>query len=277
MENNLVGSSKTNETHQSNNDNYEQCIETFNNSTINDNEVFENDSSNEHVNNSNFNDNDSWEEEHGQTNNQYADKDHSGHYKGRGDINKSNNSWDSSKKFQNNSGRGRGFNKRYNNDRESFGSGNNPNDNEGGYPTPGYRGRGRGQHRGRGGRFRDNSNDSWNENREESHQQFEKDKFSAPKPLYIPPDIESEESIAGIEAGQYFDDYEKIKVEVDGNDIPQAITSFPSSGLRNILLENIAANHYSKPTPIQKHAIPIVIAGRDLMASAQTGSGKTVS
>ena len=42
-------------------------------------------------------------------------------------------------------------------------------------------------------------------------------------------------------------------------------------------LENLVRAKYSKPTPVQKWAIPIVMAGRDVMSCAQTGSGKTVS
>ena len=42
-------------------------------------------------------------------------------------------------------------------------------------------------------------------------------------------------------------------------------------------MESIKKCNYTKPTPVQKYSIPIVMKGRDLMACAQTGSGKTVS
>lgn len=64
---------------------------------------------------------------------------------------------------------------------------------------------------------------------------------------------------------------------MSGENPPRPIESFESANLRKSVLENIARSGYRKPTPIQKHAIPIVTEGRDLMGCAQTGSGKTVS
>lgn len=53
--------------------------------------------------------------------------------------------------------------------------------------------------------------------------------------------------------------------------------SFESLGLRTELLSAIASMGYSKPTPIQSGAIPLVFEGCDLLAGAQTGTGKTAA
>jgi superfamily II DNA/RNA helicase len=53
--------------------------------------------------------------------------------------------------------------------------------------------------------------------------------------------------------------------------------SFEDLNLNPSILKAIAESGYTEPTPIQEQAIPEVIAGHDLMASAQTGSGKTAA
>ena len=54
-------------------------------------------------------------------------------------------------------------------------------------------------------------------------------------------------------------------------------TSFNALGLLPELLRAVAEQGYSQPTPIQSQAIPAVLARRDIMGSAQTGTGKTAS
>jgi ATP-dependent RNA helicase RhlE len=51
--------------------------------------------------------------------------------------------------------------------------------------------------------------------------------------------------------------------------------SFDQLGLRAELLKAVADKGYAEPTPIQLRAIPAVLAGRDVLAGAQTGTGKT--
>ncbi len=52
---------------------------------------------------------------------------------------------------------------------------------------------------------------------------------------------------------------------------------FNSLGLSTDLVANVTAKGYTTPTPIQKRAIPAIIAGKDILAGAQTGTGKTAA
>jgi ATP-dependent RNA helicase DeaD len=58
---------------------------------------------------------------------------------------------------------------------------------------------------------------------------------------------------------------------------PAAITNFNEIGLRPELMRAVIEVGYEEPTPIQARAIPAMIAGRDLVAQAQTGTGKTAA
>ena len=51
--------------------------------------------------------------------------------------------------------------------------------------------------------------------------------------------------------------------------------SFAALGLADTLVRAVTEQGYTEPTPIQSQAIPAVLAGGDLMAGAQTGTGKT--
>ena len=53
--------------------------------------------------------------------------------------------------------------------------------------------------------------------------------------------------------------------------------SFADLGLSPELLRAVAHEGYTEPTPVQAEAIPLVLAGRDLLAGAQTGTGKTAA
>lgn len=99
-----------------------------------------------------------------------------------------------------------------------------------------------------------------------------------PREIYVPTET-TEDSLYsdGISSGINFSKYQHIPCRVTGNNICDPIRSFQDSGLRPILLDNVKRSGYTTPTPVQRYAIPIVMKGRDLMACAQTGSGKTVS
>jgi ATP-dependent RNA helicase DDX3X len=76
-------------------------------------------------------------------------------------------------------------------------------------------------------------------------------------------------------AGINFDNYDKIPVECSGNGVPDPIDEFTLETVGEDLCRNAQLCGFNKPTPVQKYSVPIGILGRDLMACAQTGSGKT--
>src|SRR5436190_4842082 len=62
----------------------------------------------------------------------------------------------------------------------------------------------------------------------------------------------------------------------DGTTQERCLT-FDSLGLSADLLQVVAEEGYRVPTPVQAEAIPLVLVGRDLLAAAQTGTGKTAA
>ena len=81
----------------------------------------------------------------------------------------------------------------------------------------------------------------------------------------------------GVSSGINFSRYENIDVKVTGSDVRPKVATFESANLHPVIMKNIRKSEYNKPTPVQKHALPNIMAGRDLMACAQTGSGKTAA
>ncbi|MDR2366353.1 MAG: DEAD/DEAH box helicase [Zoogloeaceae bacterium] len=58
---------------------------------------------------------------------------------------------------------------------------------------------------------------------------------------------------------------------------PDTVTPFASLGLAPEILKAIVESGYTTPTPIQAKAIPLALAGHDIMGGAQTGTGKTAA
>jgi ATP-dependent RNA helicase DeaD len=55
------------------------------------------------------------------------------------------------------------------------------------------------------------------------------------------------------------------------------LITFPALGLRPELTDVVSALGYEEPTPVQREAIPLLLAGRDLLGQAETGTGKTAA
>jgi ATP-dependent RNA helicase DDX5/DBP2 len=65
--------------------------------------------------------------------------------------------------------------------------------------------------------------------------------------------------------------------QVQGRGVPRPVTDFDEVGFPEYLMSSIRAQGFSAPTPIQCQAWPMALSGRDVVAIAQTGSGKTIA
>ncbi|KAF8896491.1 P-loop containing nucleoside triphosphate hydrolase protein [Infundibulicybe gibba] len=74
------------------------------------------------------------------------------------------------------------------------------------------------------------------------------------------------------------EEFRRVKeIKVQGRGVPRPVTSFDECGFPEYLMTSIRAQGFDSPTPIQCQAWPMALSGRDLVAIAQTGSGKTIS
>lgn len=80
-----------------------------------------------------------------------------------------------------------------------------------------------------------------------------------------------------VKCGINFDAYDEIPVEITGNNAPQPMNDWEDGGFSPKMRFNLRKCGFKKPTPVQKYSVPAVMNFRNLMACAQTGSGKTAA
>ena len=68
-----------------------------------------------------------------------------------------------------------------------------------------------------------------------------------------------------------------INVTQEGNVRIVPVRTFEDAGLHPVMLDNVKLAGYGVPTPIQQYTLPAVKKGHDIVACAQTGSGKTAA
>ncbi|XP_068175825.1 probable ATP-dependent RNA helicase DDX59 [Antennarius striatus] len=70
---------------------------------------------------------------------------------------------------------------------------------------------------------------------------------------------------------------QELGIETQGSDVKRPIVEFEHCGFPATLSSNLKKAGYNVPTPVQMQMVPVGLTGRDVIASADTGSGKTVA
>ena len=64
---------------------------------------------------------------------------------------------------------------------------------------------------------------------------------------------------------------------VAGRNVPRPVETFDEAGFPEYVLDEVKAQGFTKPTPIQSQGWPMALSGRDVVGIAETGSGKTLT
>ena len=84
-------------------------------------------------------------------------------------------------------------------------------------------------------------------------------------------------SISSLSSVEVADLRRELGISVTGSDIPRCVCSFAQLCLPDSVLSVLRFLEYTTPTPIQSQSIPCLLAGRDVIGIAMTGSGKTMA
>ncbi|KAH8802797.1 P-loop containing nucleoside triphosphate hydrolase protein [Xylogone sp. PMI_703] len=80
-----------------------------------------------------------------------------------------------------------------------------------------------------------------------------------------------------VKTGIQFENLAQINVTQEGTIRIQPVLRFEDAGLHPVMLENVKLAGYTVPTPVQAYCLPAIKLGHDIIACAQTGSGKTAA
>lgn len=70
---------------------------------------------------------------------------------------------------------------------------------------------------------------------------------------------------------------QELGIETQGSDVTKPVIEFEHCGFPATLNGNLKKAGYEAPTPVQMQMVPVGLTGRDVIASADTGSGKTIA
>lgn len=93
---------------------------------------------------------------------------------------------------------------------------------------------------------------------------------------------EDEEAVVPLEKDDEINAFRnRMQIKVKGDKVPKPSATFYTmdieKDLKPIIIKNIENSDWKEPTPIQMQAIPAILSGRDVLACAPTGSGKTAA